>query len=671
MKRAGILLTVFAVTVLCGGYGAKAQEQAQMQNEVPSKRHLYFSEGFSGTNPRYDTTYWNLAADTGYRRLLYSSITEAGGRAPEAVWGYAPSSGLNEILRDTIRLVSKPFELQSASRSYLSMKYLYQSSKSSAEGIRSFGLAVRKPGEAWVQCAIVGNDGLTIRMGPERLTAELPVGFNGGTEVEVCVYLQNRADFSELKNNYMLYFDDIEFYAYPEAYHELAFSWSGCPFEFTGFTIDTVDFIVNAENDTVGVVTDTVFDALAVGLQMENIGNTLTSCKVAYTFDGGAVQYLDLTFENPLLPGQTHTVTGFEPAGWAEAAEGHHALVFWLAEADGVALAETEVVKQRKFISKVNAETLTTYAYKPLVEEFSSSSCSTCAPRNKSLQPVFNELGYRISVVKYQMYFPGKGDPYFTGDGGQRKIFYDIKNVPEIYLNGQKDPTSGGAEGMRIRFMEKIDAPAFFDVAFDTLALDADTNIYIALKVRSSLPMGNVRLQTVVLEKQTEGNASTNGETEFHHVMLKMLPDGQGLTVDLDPDSVYTFRYAYGMNKTFMEDAGDLAVVCFLQADNDTVLQSAIGDVTMRIDKAPVANERAEAYTRLTVYPNPASEEVMLPALNAATVEVFDMGGYRVFHRYGVQGDYRLDVRNFRPGIYVIRVVEANRTAWSKISVVR
>ena len=74
---------------------------------------------------------------------------------------------------------------------------------------------------------------------------------------------------------------------------------------------------------------------------------------------------------------------------------------------------------------------------------------------------------------------------------------------------------------------------------------------------------------------------------------------------------------------------------------------------------------------RLTVYPNPASEEVMLPALNAATVEVFDMGGYRVFHRYGVQGDYRLNVRDFRPGIYVIRVVEANRTAWSKISVVR
>ena len=94
----------------------------------------------------------------------------------------------------------------------------------------------------------------------------------------------------------------------------------------------------------------------------------------------------------------------------------------------------------------------------------------------------------------------------------------------------------------------------------------------------------------------------------------------------------------------------------------------------MRIDKVPdleTANERTAPYVSLAVYPNPAAEEVTLPALNAATVEVFNMAGHRVFHRYGVQGDYRLNVRDFRPGIYVIWVVEANRTAWAKISVMR
>ncbi len=671
MKSIKFLLMAI-VAVLAGGAGA-----VRTQAQDVSRRYVYFTEGFSGTDPRYDVTVWNLEADTGYRRMYYSTTATTGGLPPEAVWGYVPSSGLNVVLRDTVRLVSKPFDLQADARSYVSMKYKYTSSKSSDSGIRSFGMAARQPGGDWVPCFVVGGK-LDMSLGAEQLTAELPDAFDNATAVEVCVYLQNRVTPTELKNNYMLCFDDIEFYAYPAAYYDLAFSWGGRPYELTGFALDTVGFETETTGDridTVRVLVDTVFDTLAVhlNLNLENIGNTLQSGKIAYTFDDGAVQYMDFSFENPLLPGQAQTMFGFEPVGWAEASEGHHTVVFWLTEADGVALAETAVAKQRKVLSKVNPATATTYNYKPLVEEFSSSSCTSCAPRNKALQPIFNALGNRISVLKYQMNFPGNGDPYYTADGGVRKNFYDIKSVPEIYLNGRKEQSSG-TEAMRLRFMEKIDAPAYFDMAFDTLALDADTNVYIALKVRSSVPMDGVSLQTVVIEGTTENNASTNGETSFHHVMLKMLPDGNGVKINLKPDTVYTFRYAYDMKKTFMEEADDLQVVCFLQADDDTVLQSAIGDVTMRIDAAPVpgvANEKTPTYTALSVYPNPASEEVCIAGLEAATVEVFNMAGRRVFLQYGVQGDYRLDVRHFRPGIYVIRVAEAGRTAWAKISVVR
>lgn len=645
MKRIERFLIIVLVAVLAGG--ACAQSKAQDL----SKRHVYFAEGFSGANPRYDSTVWNLAADTGYRQMYFSSAANTGGVPPEAVWGYAPSSGLNTVLRDTVRLVSKAFDLQKASRSYVSMIYKYTATKGSEAGIRSFGLAARQPGGDWVQCRVISG-GLPLSKGPEQLVAELPDAFENAPEVEVCVYLQNRITPAELKNDYLFCFDDIAFFAYPEAYYDLAFSWGGQPYAFVG-------------DET---------DALAVDLNLENIGNTVKSGKIAYTFDDGAIQYIEVAFEEPLLPGQSHTVSGFKPAGWAEASEGHHTVVFWLAEADGVALAETAVSKQYKTLSKVNPATVTAYNYKPLVEEFSSSSCSTCAPRNKALQPIFNELGDRISVLKYQMNFPGNGDPYYTGDGGLRKNFYNILAVPDIYLNGRKDQGTGGTTGMRSRFMEKIDAPAYFGVAFDTLALDADTNVYIAVKVRSSVPMDGVRLQTVVIEGTTEKNASTNGETSFHHVMLKMLPDANGVKINLIPDTVYTFRYAYDMKKTFMEEADDLKVVCFLQAGNDTVLQSAIGDVDMRIDAAPVpgvANEKAVAYASLSVYPNPASEEVTLQALEAATVEVFNMAGRRVFHQYGLSGDYQLNVRDFHPGVYVIRVMEAGRNAWAKISVVR
>ncbi|MDE6515629.1 MAG: T9SS type A sorting domain-containing protein [Bacteroidales bacterium] len=641
MKRIALLLTVIAL--LAGGFGVKVQAQDL------SKRHVYFSEGFSGTGVRFDKKIWNLSADTGYQRLYYSTGAVTGGIPPEAIWGYVPSSGLTVVLRDTVRLVSKPFDLQADSRSYVSMKYKYQASKGSEDGARSFGLVARQPGGEWVPCSVISG-GLPLSKGPEQLIAELPDALKNATAVEVSVFLQNRIDPVELKNTYMFYFDDIEFFAYPKAYYDLAFSWEGQPYVSVGEG-----------------------DELSVQLGLENIGNTLNACKIAYTFDGGATRYLDLTFDEPLYPGQTHTASYFTPEGWAQAAEGHHTVVFWLAEANGVALSETAVSKQRKVLSKLNPATVKTYNYKPLVEEFSSSSCSACAPENKKLQPVFNELGDSISVLKYQMDFPGKGDPYYTGDGGMRKRFYNIQAVPSLYLNGDKDPGTGGTGGLLNRIREAINAPVYFDLAYDTLALDANENVYIALKVRASAPM-DVVLQTTVLEGQTEKNAGTNGETSFYHVMLKMLPDANGVKISLKPDTVYTFRYAYSMKKTFMEEADDLKVICFLQAGDNTVLQSAIGDVKMRIDAAPVpgvANERSEMYALLSVYPNPASEEVLLPALDKATVEVFNMAGRRVFHQYGVQGDYRLDVRNFRPGIYVIKVMEENRTAWAKISVVR
>ena len=50
-------------------------------------------------------------------------------------------------------------------------------------------------------------------------------------------------------------------------------------------------------------------------------------------------------------------------------------------------------------------------------------------------------------------------------------------------MNGRRDPASGGAAGMKARFSEKINAAAWFNMAFDTLALDADTNIYVVFNV--------------------------------------------------------------------------------------------------------------------------------------------------------------------------------------------
>lgn len=644
MKK--ILLFLPAVFSIAGMLHAQTLQDATPSSEEngPSQRHVYLYEDFSNPETYFDTAHWDLATDTSYKALYYTAFSNAGGLPPEALWGYAPSSGMSRRMSGTYRLVSKPHAVPADARAYIAVRYDYYGNVASDSGVRSFGLSARKAGDAddWVSCRTVS---ITKSLAePTRLVAELPAGYRGEEAVQVAVCFQTQID----KAYYWLYFDDIEFFSYPESHYGLAFAWRGRPYAREAQTLD-------------------------LGLCVENTGNAMKSCKVSYTFDGGAPQTLSLTFGDTLMPGETYTLSGFKPAGWETAVKGHHAVEFWLSEADGVALSESAIVKTVKTLSLIDPETFPTYAYKPLVEEFSSSSCSSCKPRNETLKPVFEELGDRISVVKYQMYWPGKGDPYYTDEGGVRKFFYDIYNVPEIFLNGRRDPASGGAAGMKARFSEKINAAAWFNMAFDTLALDADTNIYVVFNVQSSVPMDGLRLHTVVLERQTEGNAGSNGETEFHHVALKMLPDGKGQPLSLEPDSVYTFRYAFDMKRTFMEEADDLKVVCFLQADNDSVMQSAIGDVKMRIATAPdlpVAVETT-AWVSLPVYPNPASDNLYLKGLRAAMVEVFDMAGRRKYRQTGIDGDYVLDVRHYRPGFYLIRVTEGARVAYAKISVAR
>ena len=150
----------------------------------------------------------------------------------------------------------------------------------------------------------------------------------------------------------------------------------------------------------------------------------------------------------------------------------------------------------------------------------------------------------------------------------------------------------------------------YFDMQLDTVAVDAAQNIHISLKVKAVGGAENVILHTVVEESVTHGNATTNGDTEFHNVMMKMLPDNYGRVVTLLPDSVYTFNYVYDMTQTNMEEFTDLQVACFLQTQTGEVLQSVKGkaraynaaaDVALQVDYVPtyICAEEVPAGLRL------------------------------------------------------------------------
>jgi len=221
---------------------------------------------------------------------------------------------------------------------------------------------------------------------------------------------------------------------------------------------------------------------------------------------------------------------------------------------------------------------------KPLYEEFTSSTCVPCAGANPILDAVLFANPGTHSLIKYQMDWPGSGDPYYTEEGGVRKDYYGVSGVPDLYINSDQlypgdmtqtiyDSYQGLVTGMEIEVAEA--------------AIDEDYMITVTanIDVVSNYDAG-LTAHLVVVEKTTVGNATSNGETEFYHVMLKMLPDAEGTILPaLSPGTTQTITETYDMGLTHMEEPNDLAVIVFVQDDSDkSIIQSEEADVAGEFD---------------------------------------------------------------------------------------
>ena len=96
----------------------------------------------------------------------------------------------------------------------------------------------------------------------------------------------------------------------------------------------------------------------------------------------------------------------------------------------------------------------------PFYELFTSSTCPPCAPANDNLTPIFQDPinDGEFAVVKYQMSWPGTGDPYYTNEGSARKNVYSVSSVPALFVNAIK-------LGIAVGFAYQSPPPLYFKIA--------------------------------------------------------------------------------------------------------------------------------------------------------------------------------------------------------------
>jgi hypothetical protein len=226
-----------------------------------------------------------------------------------------------------------------------------------------------------------------------------------------------------------------------------------------------------------------------------------------------------------------------------------------------------------------------------LVEVFTSSTCPPCYGGNITLKNVLAQSdaeGGKYSLIKYQMSWPGTGDPYYTLEGNTRRGVYGVNAVPDVYMDGLKKATSLGNLRAAQAVTSNVEVSGHYTVVGQTVSA--------TIKVRSTIDIAgsnNLRLYVGIVEKRTTMNVKTNGETEFLQVMKKMMPDASGIVLgDLTANQITTHELSWEFKGSYrlpananspinhdiehsVENFGNLEVVAWVQSSSTRTIYNS------------------------------------------------------------------------------------------------
>ena len=206
---------------------------------------------------------------------------------------------------------------------------------------------------------------------------------------------------------------------------------------------------------------------------------------------------------------------------------------------------------------EVNVALSSTQRY-PMIEHFSSASCAPCVNVNTIMNQLTNNNKGKYTYVKYPAKYPT--DIYNTEECVARSNYYLVSGVPNVVLDGVNlGPTSVS----QYQFDNSVNTPAFVNIkgAFNING----NNINITTDIMSYVNLNKVKAFITVNEKTTTGNVGDNGETEFHHILMKMVSGVEGTDIDLKLGEHQHFELYYDMSTTNVEEMNDLEVAVWVQ----------------------------------------------------------------------------------------------------------
>lgn len=268
------------------------------------------------------------------------------------------------------------------------------------------------------------------------------------------------------------------------------------------------------------------------------------------------------------------------------------------------------------------------------------------------------------------MNWPSPGDIYYTAEGGERRIFYNVTGIPVVYVDGNKDNIMEYTQEL---FDNYNSIPSQIIIEASHTIINQTVDVNAGITAMTHFFDNNIFAFITIIENTTYNNIGNNGETEFRYVMKKMLPDAGGTqvgplinNVEVNINESHTFAAGHTV-----EEFDDLSVVVFVQnITTGEVYQSAWSE---RLNKLNQTDNKCNIH----IYPNPVEEILFISIFsginNEITVEMINLMGETVFSNIYTDLNDVITVRTGQQqgGIYILKVNVGNETYISKIVIIK
>ncbi|MFD2432479.1 hypothetical protein ACFSO9_02355 [Mesonia maritima] len=355
-------------------------------------------------------------------------------------------------------------------------------------------------------------------------------------------------------------------------------------------------------------------DNIEIKGSIENIGeNNISSIELNWQVDNGNTQTTTINSLN-MQPRDSYNF--LHPDLWT-AQIGEHDIKVWVSKVNGVTLNYSKIASQPINVSNTSVQNT------PLLERFTSATCGPCASFNNQVFNNFHQqrngdyvyLAYHMDFPDYSNQGGAAGDPYYTVESGTRFDYYGLGSVPSLVEGGDivdiyaPNPSAT----LRNTLDESLNKNAYFEITSANAKIE-NKEVSLDLDILPYLN-GEFTIFAAVKENETTGNVLSpqvggNGESEFIDVMMKMIPNEKGTTVNFTSGTSYQTTLTADLSDTFIEDYGDLNVVVFIQhLPSKTIMQAANANTTLGTDDFTSNRE-------ISIYPNPTNNGFVNIKLN-------------------------------------------------------